>query len=282
MNNRRKNKQSYDKAVIWIVIAGVILSAAWIYASYHKTTEAATPVEARAIPADSSQKLYMTVIPSGLPSQIKEYDGFTVNFNKDNHTANWVGWELTAGHTDGTQTRSNNFWCDSEVKGCPDVSDYKRSGYDRGHIFPAAEAKYSQQAMYDCFTFANMTPQAHRLNSGAWKTLEDKERIWARRDKRLIIVAGPIYQKGDTQTIGAIKVRVPSGFFKVLLAPDLDSPRAIGFVYPNDYAPGNMQNYSMTVREVEQITGLDFFSALPDDIENTIESTTSFKEWNKN
>lgn len=134
--------------------------------------------------------------------------------------------------------------------------------------------------MEDCFVLANICPQDHALNAGAWKTLEEKERQWARRDSLIVIVAGPIYEKSDTQRIGEAGVRVPSAFFKVLLAPALDKPRAIGFVYPNMTAPGNMQNYSMTVDEVEQITGYDFFYNLPDDIENEVESKASFKEWN--
>jgi endonuclease G len=126
-----------------------------------------------------------------------------------------------------------------------------------------------------------MCPQIHELNDGAWKTLEQKERIWAQRDSCLIIVSGPIYAKSDKEYIGNIGVRVPSSFFKVIIAPYLDKPRGIGFVYPNMRAPGNMQNYSMTIDEVEKITGYDFFYALPDELENEIESKTSFKEWNK-
>lgn len=135
--------------------------------------------------------------------------------------------------------------------------------------------------MNDCFVMSNMCPQAHALNAGAWSTLESKERQWAQRDSAIIIVAGPIYETTDRKTIGAARVRVPSAFFKVILAPYLDKPRAIGFVYPNMSAPGNMQNYAMSVDEVEKLTGFDFFAALPDDIEQTVESRASFNEWNK-
>ena len=127
---------------------------------------------------------------------------------------------------------------------------------------------------------ANMCPQDHALNAGAWNTLEGRERDWARRDSALVIVAGPVYSAEDRQTIGG-GVLVPGAFFKVILAPYLEQPRAIAFVYPNMSAPGNMQNYVVTVDEVEKLTGLDFFSALPDDIENEVESKSSFREWNR-
>ena len=211
----------------------------------------------------------------------KNYTGFTVSFNPSNHTPDWVGWELLASETDGPASRSNNFWNDEEVAGCAFSSDYKGSGFDRGHLCPSADQKWSQEAMADCFVMTNMAPQDHALNAGAWQTLEKKERLWAKRDSALVIVAGPIYTPDDRRRIGDTGVRVPSAFFKVILAPYVDEPRAIGFIYPNMTAPGNMENYSMTVDEVESITGLDFFSSLPDDIENTVESRKSFTLWNR-
>lgn len=214
-------------------------------------------------------------------AQRKGYEGFTVSFNPSNGTPDWVGWELLGTETNGSAQRSNKFWADTDVTGSPTPDDYRNSGYDKGHLCPAADQKWSAQAMNDCFVMTNMTPQTHALNGGAWNTLENKERVWAQRDSALVIVAGPIYADTDTERIGKAGVRVPSAFFKVLLAPYVADPRAIGFVYPNMAAPGNMQSYSMSVDEVEQLTGLDFFSSLPDDLENRIESRASFTEWNR-
>lgn len=226
------------------------------------------------------QNLDIVNIPEGTPSQLKRYEGFIVSFNADNKTPNYVAWELLGDETEGVHSRKNNFWQDSEIEGCPTPADYTRSGYDRGHLCPAADQKWSDLAMNDCFVMANMCPQDHSLNSGAWATLENKERIWAKRDSAIIIVAGPIYDKTDRSTIGNAAVRVPSAFFKVIAAPYLDNPRGIGFVYPNFSSPGNMQNYSMTIDEVEKITGYDFFYNLPDSLEEAVESVASFKEWN--
>lgn len=224
--------------------------------------------------------LETVILPDELTSQIKEYLGFTVSFNKDNKTPNYVAWELLDEEATGNQDRSNNFWTDNEIEGCPSTKDYTRSGYDRGHMCPAADQKWSAQAMSDCFVMANICPQVHELNAGAWNTLENKERQWARRDSALMIISGPIYDKADIQTIGNAKVRVPGAFFKVLLAPYVNEPRGIAFVYPNMSAPGNMQDYAMSIDELEKLLGYDFFPALPDEIENKVEATFSFKEWN--
>ncbi len=220
------------------------------------------------------------VIPSGLASQIKEYTGFTLSFNKENRTPNYVAWELLGTEVGGSVSRTDNFWPDNDIEGCTKHSDYTGSGYDRGHMCPAADQKWSEEAMNDCFVMANMCPQLHDLNAGAWETLESKERQWAKRDSAVMIIAGPIYSDGETY-IEKSKVRVPDAFFKVLIAPYLDEPRGIAFVYPHAKCPGNMQDYATSIDEVEKITGFDFFSSLPDELETKLESTYSFKDWNK-
>lgn len=219
--------------------------------------------------------------PSSVKSQLKDYEGFRVSFNADNHTPNWVSWELLATETDGAESRYNKFWQDVELEGCPTTKDYSNSGYDRGHMCPAADQKWSERAMIDCFSLANMVPQANALNTGAWKTLESKERLWAKRDSAIVIVAGPIYENRDKERIGAAGVRVPGAFFKVMIAPYLEEPRGIAFVYPNMSSPGNMENYVMTIRDVEKLTGYDFFHNLPDDIEESVETVSSFRDWNR-
>lgn len=229
----------------------------------------------------STEGLDMAKVPSDMKEQIVEYEGFRVSFNEDNKTPNWVAWELLGSETNGDEKRYDKFWQDINVKGCPTTRDYSNSGYDRGHLCPAADQKWSAKAMTDCFSLANIAPQNHSLNSGAWATLEKKERVWAMRDSAIVIIAGPIYEAGDTQRIGEAGVRVPSAFYKVIIAPYLDEPRGIGFIYPNMSSPGNMKDYSMPIDEVERITGIDFFYNLPDEIENKIEAVASFKEWDK-
>lgn len=226
-------------------------------------------------------------LPPEIPQQYKAYTGFMVSFNKDNHTPNYVVWELRAEETTGTFSRTDNFWQDKDLEGCPD-KDYAWSttGYQRGHMCPAADQKWSLEAMNDCFVMANMCPQEGDLNEKAWATLESKEREWAKRDGAIWIICGPVYLKGeDQQRIGNYQVRVPDAFFKVFLyypkEGGAEGARAIAFVYPNALSPGNMESYIMTVDELESQLGYDFFPVLPDDIETELESEVSFAEWNK-
>lgn len=240
-----------------------------------------SPVSAKSLKSNPGLQLDYAKVPEGTKEQIVEYEGFRVSFNEDNKTPNWVAWELLGTETDGVEKRYDKFWQDTNVRGCPTTRDYANSGYDRGHLCPAADQKWSRQAMIDCFSLTNIAPQDHALNAGAWSTLEKKERLWAQRDSAIVIIAGPIYEKTDNKKIGEAGVRVPSSFFKVIIAPYLDEPRGIGFIYPNMSSPGNMKDYSMSIDEVEKITGIDFFYNLPDDIENRIEAVASFKEWDK-
>lgn len=218
----------------------------------------------------------------GTPFDVTRYHGFQLAFNKANHTPDWVSWSITRDKLDGNVPRAKNFLVDEEIDGCATPADYRKSGYDKGHMAPAADMKWHPDAMHDCFYMTNMVPQASSLNTGAWQTLEKNVRNWAKRDGSLVIVAGPIYDSTSQQRIGDTGVRVPASFFKVILATDLETPRAIAFLYPNSAAPGNMRDYSTTVDDIEAITGLDFFYNLPDEIEKKVESATSFTAWEYN
>lgn len=274
--------KKYPILLLCLLIIGPVV---WEYITARTTgpdkenSEKAYPAQAEIKSISDPESLFHVVIPSDLPSQFKDYEGFSLSFNKSNHTPNYVAWELLPSETDGPTARYNNFWQDPEIDGCPETTDYKKSGYDRGHLCPAADQKWSEKAMSDCFSLANICPQDHSLNAGAWATLEKKERKWANKSNGLIIIAGPLYTPSDTKTIGKAKVRVPSAFFKIFLTHKAESPAAIAFVYPNMVAPGSMNNYAMTIDQLEEISGYDFFSALPDDIEKEVEATTNFKQW---
>ena len=265
--------------IIVLLLVAVVIVASIIIDNTR--TEAKDISNSESYAAIRDKALDYAAVQDGTPEQIVEYTGFRVSFNSENKTPNWVAWELLESETDGPESRYNSFWQDINVEGCPSTEDYVRSGFDRGHLCPAADQKWDHQAMVDCFSMANMAPQDHSLNSGAWATLEKKERAWAKRDSAIVIIAGPIYTKEDNKCIGNAQVRVPSAFFKVMIAPYVENPRGIGFIYPNMSAPGNMKDYSMSIDEVERITGIDFFYNLPDEIEDKIEATASFKEWDK-
>lgn len=212
-------------------------------------------------------------------SQTIHYTGHTVNFNNKKHIPNWVSWELTSQETLGGVGRYNKFYADPDVAGCAETYDYSYSGYDRGHMAPAGDMKWDPLAMKESFCMTNICPQAKALNTGAWKTVEEKCRNWAVSDGRVIVVAGPVPDDTPMEYIGDTRVWVPRRFFKVVLSPDANPPRALGFVMPNRKVEGGMDATVTTVDEVEKLTGYDFFAALPDEIEDAVESKSNLHQW---
>ncbi len=214
----------------------------------------------------------------------KRYTAMTVNFNSAYRVPNCVSYVLTSGMIDITngpnaQNRRNyKFYADNSVRGCPEWYEYKGSGYDRGHMAPANDMRWSPQSMQDCFLMTNICPQDHDLNGGSWNKLELKIHDWAKRHGKIIVATGPIFN-GNSRRIGNNNdIVVPAGFFKVVLDPTAN--RAIGFVYENHEGGGGVARHACSVDEVERITGHDFFSALPDNVESQVESTFNFDQWN--
>lgn len=219
-------------------------------------------------------------IPAGVPEKLLRYTGMTVSFNNETHQPNYVVWELLGSEAAGTEPRTNDFFADTSVKGSAYPEDYKYTGYDRGHMAPAGDMKWDEKAMHESFLMTNMCPQAPELNRGAWKKLEEKCRAKAMADSAVIIVCGPIFDTPEpSMRIGNTGVAVPDRFFKVVLSPYTDPPQAIGFIMPNGPVPGGMQPHAVTIDSVESVTGFDFFSALPDDLEERLESSCNFNRW---
>lgn len=199
---------------------------------------------------------------------------FTISYNNDYKTPNWVAWELTRAETEGTEGRKNKFEPDPNLpEPRAEHSDYTHSGYDRGHMAPAADMKWNKKAMEESFYMSNICPQNRKLNRDDWGDLEEKCRNWAEKYGKAYIVCGPIYDSKSPKRIGKHKIAVPERFFKAILIYEGKTPIAMGFLFENKAHHQNLRNYLVSVDKIEEETGLDFFSKLPDTIESRIEST---------
>lgn len=226
---------------------------------------------------DNDLQTPISLIPR--QEQIIHHTGYIVSYNKDLKLPNWVSYELTREETKGKEKRSNRFITDPLVKGLIATNaDYARSGYDKGHMAPAADMKWSPQAMEASFYFSNICPQHPQLNRRSWKKLEEKIRDWAIADSAIIIICGPIITK-QPKTIGKNKVAVPQQFFKVVLSPFAKPMRAIGFLFNNRQAVEPLSTYAVTIDSIERLTNMDFFAPLPDEIENKIEAEANYFQW---
>lgn len=228
---------------------------------------------------DTYAQLEIPLLQAPRQEQIIGHTGYTVSYNKTWCLPNWVAYELTRQETKGKEKRSDRFVADPLVEGAMGTnSDYARSGYDKGHMAPAADMKWSDAVMKESFYFSNICPQHPQLNRRKWKDLEEKIRQWAIADSAIIIVCGPILDS-QPQTIGKNRINVPKQFFKVILSPYTSPPRAIGFLFENSSSTHPLNTYVVSVDSIESLTQMDFFAPLPDDLEEALESKPDASQW---
>lgn len=243
---------------------------------------------AKKAPAKPSTKTFKIPANTEIPrlkekrqEQVIKHEGYTVSYNSEYRIANWVAYELTATEAKSKKTeRSNKFVSDPQVKGATAMNeDYTRSGYDRGHLAPAGDMKWSAKAMRESFYLSNICPQKPKLNRGIWKDLEEQCRLWALDNGSLLIVTGPVIT-GDMKRLGKNKVAIPKSFYKVLCYYTEKGYKGIGFLFENrDYKNNSLKSMVIPIDSVEKVTGIDFFPSIPDEQEKEMEATVDWSSW---
>jgi len=214
--------------------------------------------------------------------QIIDHFGYSLSYNEDHEQASWVFYELTDNEVLGSVKRKDQFRSDPNVKtGSASLSDYKGSGYDRGHLAPAGDMKWSSTAMSESFFMSNMSPQNPSFNRGIWKKLENKVRDWVINDQTIYVVTGGVLTD-SLNAIGENQVSVPNHYYKVVLDYTKPVIRGIGFILPNERSNLSLMNFAVSIDSVEIFTGIDFYYSLPDSIEDSIESIINLPAWFKN
>ena len=214
--------------------------------------------------------------------EIIHHEYYTLKYNEDREQASWVAFALTEEMQTAEKVKRVN-----RFKSDPDVStesaspkDYRKSGYDRGHLCPSAAMSFSKEPMLETFYMSNMSPQKPGFNRGIWKKLETKVRKWAIENEKIYVVTGPIfYPDKEHKEIGSNGVDVPDAYYKIILdfrEPDL---KAIAFIFPNQKSKEPLSTFVVTVDHAEEVTGIDFFPGLPDYIEDDLESQSNYGNW---
>lgn len=216
----------------------------------------------------------------GAADSIIEREGYALGYIEKHEQPAWVQYIMTADEVSRRAAkRGDDFRPDPEVPtGSATPQDYTRSGYDRGHLAPAADMSFSVKTMSESFFMSNMSPQAPQFNRGIWSKLEKQVRHFATKEKRIVVVTGPILPAEKTITIGANKVTVPKYYYKVIY--DTTPPeKMIGFVLQNKGSNADLRTFVVTVDRVEELTGLDFFSAVPKEKQEQMERTITVENW---
>ncbi|MEY5043186.1 MAG: hypothetical protein RJA19_413 [Bacteroidota bacterium] len=211
----------------------------------------------------------------GLPAsvqrlQVVEHWAYALGYDERFEQAAWTQ-HMICRATCGVRAveRSDNFRADPKVRtGSAGPKDFSGSGYDRGHLAPAADFAWSARAMSESFFMSNMSPQTPGFNRGIWKQLEEAVRDWACSRDTLYVISGPILTE-DLDELGS-GVAIPDWYFKVIYDPS-PTPTAIAFLLRNASGTPPLSRYAVSIDEVESRTGLDFLPLLPEEIERELE-----------
>jgi endonuclease G, mitochondrial len=206
------------------------------------------------------------------------HHGFTLEYAEKYEQAKWVAYELDKAKASVVIPRTDNFKADPAVKtGSASLEDYKGSGFDRGHLFPAADA-WDSASMNECFYLSNMSPQVHAFNGGIWAKLEEQVRNWALEFDTIYIVTGPILKNG-LPTIGPDSVAIPEYFYKAILCINHKDTMEIGFILKHEGSQNPLKSFAVTIDSLEIVSGIDFFPSLANSTESKVESHIDTTKW---
>lgn len=270
---RKKSKGSGAFKIFFLLIAILLLGAGYYYycnegkpavASIEKVcaaeqvkVEKQTPV--KRVKQQKKQKAKEIDMAECMPygvGEIVRHSHYVLGYCEDHEQAAWVYYTPSMGSQNEKASRTDDFREDPMVEtGSAVPSDYRRSGYDRGHLCPAGDMTSSREVMSETFYMSNMSPQVPAFNRGIWKRLEEQVRDWGKRET-VWIVTGPVFKdvKGE---IGTNKVTVPGYYYKVVYSSS--RREMIGFILPNERSKKPLSDYVVSVDSVERFTDLDFF-----------------------
>ena len=220
-------------------------------------------------------------LPISTTGAIVAHDAYTLSYSEKHEQAEWVAYELKKSDLSNNNFERPYFNEDKSVKTrSADWRNYKNSSYDRGHLCPAGDRRYSYEAYNETFLTSNISPQDREFNAGIWNRLEQKVRFWADKYDGVYVVTGGIL-KGNMATIGYENVSVPNEFYKIVVDISDGKHKAIAFIIPNKPSGKSFYEYVVSIDEIEAKTGIDFFPNLPDSIEDKMEGMIDLKAWGR-
>ena len=207
------------------------------------------------------------------------HHAYSLVYDESCEQAKWVFYTMNMERINGPYSRSDKFKRDTSIiTGSASHSDFKGSGYDRGHLAPAADMTWSKQAMDESFFYSNMSPQTPSFNRGIWRKLESRVRKWVVDFDSLYVTTGPVL---DTNLIFiGDNVTVPSYFFKTVVGFKDSTVNAIAFILPNVGSKKNLEDFVVSVDSLEAFSGLNFNAGLENTVQESLEKSIQLNYWN--
>ena len=264
------------KKQIYSVIAILILVSIYSYDHFLNSEEKTILIEGGKTPKENTNEYFL---PTSTTNQIVHHQNYSLSYSEPYEQAEWVAYELKASHLSSRNHKRPYFEIDKAVKTkAAHWRNYKKSGYDRGHLCPAGDRRFTKDAYNETFLTSNISPQEHQFNAGVWSRLEHKVRYWAKKNDGVFVVTGGVLKNG-LKTIGDEDVAVPNQFYKVILDNTKGNIKVLAFLMDHKDSDLPLYEFVVSVDEVEDLTGINFFPELQDNIENKLEASSSYKSW---
>lgn len=270
-----------NRKAIYSVIALAFAIGFYVYDNYYAedSSKVQSEIEEKSVQGASVSNSKTDFLPTSTTNAIVNHNNYSLSYNEDYEQAEWVAYKLDKNHISSTKFKRPYFEADSKVRTkSAHYRNYKNSGYNKGHLCPAGDRKLSKEAFDETFLMSNVSPQVYEFNGGVWNRLEQKTRYWATKYEHLYIITGGVLTD-NLKTIGTEEVAVPNYFYKIILDYHEPEIKVIAFLMPHEASDKALYKFVTSVDEIESLTGIDFFPALDDAIENRLEKSTSYNNW---
>nr|WP_298791921.1 DNA/RNA non-specific endonuclease [uncultured Allomuricauda sp.] len=259
---------------IYTILLLVCVVGFWIFENFY-TPDTYSKPEADAVAASFNEGF----LPSSSTGDIVRHQHFMLSYSEPHEQAEWVAYKLSQSHLTYDDRKRPYFIEDPKVRTkSADWRNYKRSGYDRGHLCPAGDRRFSEQAYNETFYTSNISPQDKYFNAGIWNRLEQKVRYWCKKYGDLSIITGGVLANG-LEEIGEEDVDVPNAFYKIVYRKDGNSVKVLCFLIPHKESSAPLKSFLVPIDELEEMTSINFFEKQSMDWQEKVEEKIDSSNW---
>ncbi|MFD0798791.1 DNA/RNA non-specific endonuclease [Maribacter chungangensis] len=267
--------RTYSKnRLIYAILIGLCMVGFWLFENFY------TPDTYSSSKRTSADTAFPTILfPNSTTGEIVHHSHFSLSYNEAYEQAEWVAYVLRKEHLTYDDRKRPYFIEDPFVTTkSADWRNYKGSGYDRGHLVPAGDRRFSLQAYNETFYTSNISPQDREFNAGLWNRLEIQTRKWAKRYNTLFVFTGGVLTNGLDE-IGDEDVAVPKYYYKIIARKNSDDIEVLGFLMEGFEQNKPLQDFVVPIDRIEELTGLDFFYQLEKEHQNRFETKVRLEHW---
>lgn len=261
------------RKTLFAVILAVCIIGFWLFENFY------TPASYSYPNSTGEDRVSEDLLPSSTTGEVVHHEYFSLSYNEPYEQAEWVAYELKKSQLTYDDRKRPYFIEDPKVPSkSADWRNYKGSGYDRGHLCPAGDRRFSEYAYNETFYTSNISPQDRDFNAGIWNRLEQQVRYWCKKYGNLVVITGGVLENG-LEEIGEEDVDVPRAFYKIVIQIDGKAPKAVAFLMPAEESQKPLQHFLVSIDSLEERTGINFFEHQPKAWQDKLESKVTSNGW---